>query len=71
MDATIRKLREQEMADLNAHWGSAYAISRSGSAWNAVRRDGGSVVSAVTAQGLREKIRADYLAWRDGQHIRP
>ncbi len=50
------------LADLRHHWGGAYKIGWRAGRWRAARRDDGSMVSADTAAGLLEQIRADYAA---------
>lgn len=52
--------RDDELADLRWHWGGAYDIIFPGRTFSALRRDGLACVTALTAGGLRRKIRADY-----------
>lgn len=61
----LTAFREAELADLRWHWGEAYSIAwnRGADTWQAVRRDGRSVLSAPAAQALRERIRSDYQGW--------
>ena len=53
---------EEELADLEYHWGEAYNIAYLGpETWVAQRRDSHSTVGAKTPDGLLERIRQDYL----------
>lgn len=52
----------EELAYLRWHWGSAYRITGSGSAWTATRKDNRHVVTATSAAGLLDAIRDDYAA---------
>jgi hypothetical protein len=54
--------RAEESQDLRYHWGTAYAITWHGSTFIAARNDTGEILSAGTADELRDKIRADYIA---------
>lgn len=52
-----------ELAELEHHWGEAYAITRpEPGVWLAQRRDNRAVLRAATAEALSEAIRADYQA---------
>jgi hypothetical protein len=52
---------EEELADLEHHWGEAYNIAHLGpETWVAHRRDSHSTVGARTPDGLLERIRQDY-----------
>jgi hypothetical protein len=54
---------EDDLAELRHHWGEAYLIHQLGARWVAQRRDKSrQAVSADTAAGLLELIRADYAA---------
>lgn len=44
------------------HWGTAYSITYYRGQWIAARHDTREVLTAESAQELREKIRADYRA---------
>lgn len=44
------------------HWSDAYQVSMRRGRYEAIRRDDGTVLDAGTADGLLEKIRADYAA---------
>ena len=44
------------------HWGTAYSITDYRGQWIAARHDTREVLTAESAQELREKIRADYRA---------
>lgn len=52
---------EDELADLEHHWGNAYNIAYLGpETWVAQRRDSHSTVGAKTPTRLLERIRQDY-----------
>ena len=53
---------EQDLDELRHHWGEAYLIHRLGARWVAQRRDSRQAISADSAAGLLELIRADYAA---------
>ncbi len=53
---------EITLAYIGRHWGGPYRLARSGGLYRAVRADDGTELSADTAEGLLEKIRADYQA---------
>ena len=54
---------EQDLGELQFHWGSAYVIARTGpGTWLAQRRDDRAVLRAESVAELGEKIRADYAA---------
>jgi len=48
------------LADLQAHWGSAYAIGLDGDIWSATFRGTADELRAHTCLELRTLIRADY-----------
>jgi hypothetical protein len=48
------------LADLQFHWGSAYAITGAAGYWVARRRDNGKLINASGPYGLRELLIADY-----------
>jgi hypothetical protein len=48
------------LADLQFHWGSAYAIAGAAGCWVARRRDNGRLINAGGPDGLRELLAADY-----------
>ncbi len=48
------------LADLQHHWGSAYAIAGADGCWVARRRDNGKLINAGGPGGLRELLVADY-----------
>lgn len=50
------------LADLQFHWGSAYAIAGAAGCWVARRRDNGRLINAGGPDGLRELLAADYRA---------
>jgi len=52
----------EELQDLKHHWGTAYSITYYRGQWIAARHDTREVLTAESAQELREKIRADYRA---------
>jgi len=55
--------RDDELAELVEHWGSAYRITRSAGGWAAKRKDGlGGWLTAPSAEALWTVIRADYQA---------
>jgi hypothetical protein len=48
---------------LRHHWGDAYIVSHDGRGrWSARRTDGKGIVTADSAETLRDAIRADYAA---------
>ena len=52
---------EHDLDELRHHWGEAYLIHRFGDRWVAQRRDKSrQSISADSAAGLTELIRADY-----------
>ncbi len=55
---------DEPLDDLRWHWGSAYLIHyfETAGKWVAQRRDSHVTMSADSADGLLEKIRADYAA---------
>jgi hypothetical protein len=54
---------DEALEALRYHWGDAYDIGVGAGRWEARRVDGlGSVFAALSADGLEEKIRADYGA---------
>lgn len=51
------------LQELHYDWGSAYKIAYARGAWTARRRDGkGSVLADPLPEGLRLRIRDDYMA---------
>ena len=50
----------EELRDLRYHWGSAYVITWHRGQWIAARMDSYEVLTAGTADELRDKIREDY-----------
>jgi hypothetical protein len=48
------------LADLQFHWGAAYAIAGAAGCWVARRRDNGRLLNASGPDGLRELIVRDY-----------
>ena len=49
-----------DLAYLCHHYGEAYEINMRRGRYEAHRRDDGTLLDASTAEGLLEKIRADY-----------
>lgn len=48
---------------LRWHWGDVYSVHHpEPGVWTARRRDNSETLLSATAEGLREKIRADYAA---------
>jgi len=58
----LERKRAQELQDLLYHWGSAYVITWHQGQWIAARMDTHEVLTADSADELREAIRADYSA---------
>jgi hypothetical protein len=54
--------RGLELADLQHHWGSAYAITFEAGQYCARRRDTRALVRCGTAAALHEEISIDYRA---------
>jgi hypothetical protein len=54
--------RGQELANLRFNWGSAYSITDHQGQWMASRVDTHEVLTACTADELRDKIHADHRA---------
>jgi hypothetical protein len=53
-----------DLADLMFHWDTAYKIDFDGALWTAARANNLShVLTADSADELRQKIRLDYSAW--------
>jgi hypothetical protein len=53
--------QELDLTGIAYHWRDAYAIAMSDGAWTAAPRDDpGAVLTASSADGLRELVRADY-----------
>ncbi len=61
MDVTAGEARDA-LADLQHHWGSAYAIAGAAGCWVARRRDDGRLINASGPEGLRELLARDYEA---------
>lgn len=59
----------EQLDELRWHYGEAYLIDRLGSRWIAQRRDSHATMSAESADGLLEKIRADYARQPVGRRI--
>jgi hypothetical protein len=61
-DDILARLNHERLDDLRNHWDTAYAISFDGLTWSASPLDAPAVLlTAETAQQLRELIRSDYL----------
>ena len=58
--------QELDLTGIAYHWRDAYAIAMSDGTWTASpRSDPGTVLTAHSADGLRELIRADYARRSD------
>jgi hypothetical protein len=51
---------DQDLSDLRWHWRGAYIVNGGNDRWVATRTDTGRSLFAGTADGLLDKIRADY-----------
>ncbi len=61
-----------DLADLRFHWGSAYLIEHpEPDVWIAVRRDDHGTLRAASAEGLRDRILADYTAHPVSRSVAP
>lgn len=65
--------QDEDLDDLRWHYGEAYLIQVIGGRWVAQRRDSHASISADTAAGLLDLIRADYARkpvcrWAAGEH---
>ncbi len=55
---------QRALGQIGFDWGDAYNLAGDGEVYTATRIGApGHVLTAETAQGLREAIRADYFAW--------
>jgi hypothetical protein len=59
------------LADLQFHWGSAYAIAGAAGCWVARRRDNGQLINASGPEGLREQLAEDYRACPVPREVAP
>jgi hypothetical protein len=55
-------MTEEAVQDLRWHWGGAYEITFTGSAYIATRRNNGRELTADTAEDLHDLIVTDYAA---------
>ena len=62
MTMTDDKPPRDALANLNYHWGDAYAVVGAADCWMARRRDNGRLLNASSPDRLRELMIADYQA---------
>lgn len=59
----VTAARDEDLADLRYHWGSAYDIRvTEAGIWRAIRRDNGRTIVTACAGDLHTLVVADYVA---------
>jgi hypothetical protein len=62
---------DDELAELRWHWDSAYVIRRRVSEWTALFRDDLTVLTAESADSLRQRIWDDYTSRKSAASNNP